>query len=71
MLLRTYFDRLELDGVGVKIAKKIQEILDTGKLNKLDKMLAKPEIQAINLYCRISGVGQAAAKYARILLFHL
>lgn len=36
-------DRLHLkymqDGVGEKIAKKIDEILATGKLNKLEKVL--------------------------------
>jgi hypothetical protein len=29
---------------------------------QLDKMLAKPEIQALNLLCRVSGVGPSAAK---------
>ena len=33
----------KLDGVGEKIAKKVQEILDTGKLRKLDKYLADPK----------------------------
>lgn len=53
----------ELDGIGVKIAKKIQEILDTGKLNKLEKLLANPDIVAVNLLCRVSGVGPQAAQY--------
>lgn len=51
-----------MNGIGVKIAKKIQEILDTGTLAKLDKMLANPDIQAINLLCRVSGVGPKAAE---------
>jgi DNA polymerase beta len=54
----------QLDGVGEKIAKKIQEILDTGKLRKLEKYQADPKLVALNTLCSISGVGpKMAAKW--------
>jgi len=56
----------ELHGIGLKIGKKIQEILDTGKLAKLDKLLSDPNIVALTLLCRVSGVGpQAAMKWVK------
>eukprot|EP01126_Amoeba_proteus_P038426 TRINITY_DN4003_c0_g1_i18.p1 TRINITY_DN4003_c0_g1~~TRINITY_DN4003_c0_g1_i18.p1 ORF type:complete len:276 (+),score=60.55 TRINITY_DN4003_c0_g1_i18:116-829(+) len=51
----------KLNGIGVKIGKKIEEILSTGRLNKLDKLLDDPKIRAVNLLCRVSGVGPIAA----------
>jgi len=54
----------KLDGVGEKIAKKVQEILDTGKLRKLDKYLADPKIVALNTLSKVHGVGpKIAAKW--------
>jgi len=50
-----------MDGVGKKIGIKIQEILDTGKLKKLEQYREDEKIQALNLLCRVTGVGPAAA----------
>jgi DNA polymerase beta len=52
----------KLDGVGEKIAKKVQEILDTGKLKKLNKYLEDPQIVALNTLCKVHGVGPKAAQ---------
>ena len=52
----------KLDGIGAKIAKKIDEILSTGKLCKLEKYLADPKVQAINRVAMITGVGSESAK---------
>eukprot|EP01119_Soliformovum_irregulare_P023660 TRINITY_DN8310_c0_g1_i1.p1 TRINITY_DN8310_c0_g1~~TRINITY_DN8310_c0_g1_i1.p1 ORF type:complete len:485 (+),score=219.60 TRINITY_DN8310_c0_g1_i1:116-1570(+) len=53
---------MKLDGVGKKIAKKIDEILETGKLAKLEKLNADPKRVAVNELCKISGIGPAMAK---------
>lgn len=65
----------KLHGIGEKIGLKITEILETGKLKKLDQLLADPQIIALNTLCRITGVGPQAAMYvssssheARILI---
>uniref|UniRef100_A0A8C4QZ14 DNA polymerase n=1 Tax=Eptatretus burgeri TaxID=7764 RepID=A0A8C4QZ14_EPTBU len=52
----------KLDGVGDKIAKKIDEFLTTGKLRKLEKIREDDSSSAINLLTRVSGVGPAAAR---------
>ncbi|XP_022081994.1 DNA polymerase beta-like isoform X2 [Acanthaster planci] len=52
----------KLDGVGEKIAKKIDEILATGKLEKLEKIRADDTNVAINLMTRVTGIGPAAAR---------
>ncbi|XP_038061153.1 DNA polymerase beta-like [Patiria miniata] len=52
----------KLDGVGEKIAKKIDEILATGKLQKLEKIRADDTSVAINLMTRVTGIGPAAAR---------
>ena len=51
----------ELNGVGKKIAAKIDEILSTGHLVKLDKLRADDTIQAINELCQIHGIGPKKA----------
>lgn len=51
----------KIDGIGVKISAKIDEILKTGSLNKLTKLQSDEELAAIRLFQRISGVGPSAA----------
>ena len=51
-----------MPGVGDKIAKKIDEILETGKLRKLENIRADDKSTAINLLTRVSGIGPAKAK---------
>jgi len=53
---------LQLDGVGYKISRKIQEILDTGKLKELDDEKVNPRTIAINDLCRVYGIGPAKAR---------
>ncbi|KAJ3074724.1 hypothetical protein HK102_005733, partial [Quaeritorhiza haematococci] len=64
-----YHKRLEsgaeakkLEGVGDKIAKKVDEILKTGKLQRLERDKADETLQAINLISKVSGIGPVAAK---------
>ncbi|XP_005100296.1 DNA polymerase beta [Aplysia californica] len=52
----------KLEGVGEKIAKKIDEFLKTGKLEKLVKIRADDTNVAINELTKVTGVGPAAAK---------
>lgn len=52
----------KLKGVGEKIAKKIDELLETGKLAKLEKIRNDESSNAINFLTRVTGIGPAAAK---------
>ncbi|KAG1672953.1 DNA polymerase beta [Nymphon striatum] len=52
----------KLNGIGDKIAKKIDEFLQTGKLQKLEKIRASDTSQAIQLLNRVTGIGPAAAR---------
>jgi len=49
-------------GVGEKISKKIDEIISTGKLPKLENIRQDDSSVAINLLTRVSGIGPAKAK---------
>ncbi|XP_055950643.1 DNA polymerase beta-like [Argiope bruennichi] len=51
-----------LKGVGKKIADKIDEFIDTGKLEKLEKIRKDDTSQAINLLTKVIGIGPAAAQ---------
>ncbi|XP_076162816.1 DNA polymerase beta [Ptiloglossa arizonensis] len=52
----------KLPGIGDKIAKKIDEFLSTGKLQKLEDINKDENNVAINLLTRVSGIGPAKAK---------
>ncbi|XP_058493182.1 DNA polymerase beta [Solea solea] len=52
----------KLDGVGAKIAEKIDEFLQTGKLRKLEKIRTDDTSTSINLLTRVTGIGPAAAR---------
>lgn len=52
----------KLDGVGAKIAEKIDEFLSTGKLRKLEKIRQDDTSSSINFLTRVSGIGPAAAR---------
>lgn len=52
----------KLDGVGAKIAEKIDEFLATGKLKKLEKIRKDDTSVAISLLTRVTGIGPAAAR---------
>ncbi|KAK9874221.1 hypothetical protein WA026_002574 [Henosepilachna vigintioctopunctata] len=55
-------EALKLKGIGAKIAKKIDEISQTGKLEKLENIHKDDRSQAINLLASVSGVGPAKAQ---------
>ncbi|CAI9723488.1 DNA polymerase beta-like [Octopus vulgaris] len=50
-----------LNGIGDKIAKKIDEFIRTGQLEKLNKIRADDTSMAINELTKVSGIGPAAA----------
>ncbi|PWA19653.1 hypothetical protein CCH79_00007018, partial [Gambusia affinis] len=50
------------DGVGAKIAEKIDEFLQTGKLRKLEKIRNDDTSSSINFLTRVTGIGPAAAR---------
>ncbi|KYR02415.1 DNA polymerase beta [Tieghemostelium lacteum] len=52
----------KLEGVGAKIAKKIQEILDTGKLKKLQTQKEDKYLTSLNDLTRVHGIGPQLAK---------
>lgn len=52
----------KLDGIGAKIAEKIDEFIRTGKLRKLEKIRADDSNTAINLFTRVAGIGPAKAR---------
>lgn len=47
----------QVDGIGEKIAKKIDEILKTGKLKKLEKFQKNTRLQIVSKLCTITGIG--------------
>ncbi|XP_053612299.1 DNA polymerase beta-like [Plodia interpunctella] len=51
----------KLNGIGDKIAKKIDEFLQTGKLRKLETIHQDEQAKAINLLTRVSGIGPVKA----------
>lgn len=51
----------KLDGVGIKIADKIDEYLTTGKLEKLEKIRADETHVAMSFLTKVTGIGPAAA----------
>jgi len=52
----------KIPGVGEKIAKKLDEIIATGGLAKLEKIRADDSSVAINLLTRVAGIGPAKAR---------
>lgn len=55
-------DAQKLEGVGAKIGKKIDEFMETGKLQKLEKIRANSTNTAINELVKVTGIGPAAAQ---------
>ncbi|XP_044861238.1 DNA polymerase beta isoform X1 [Mauremys mutica] len=52
----------KLEGVGAKIAEKIDEFLSTGKLRKLEKIRQDDTSSSINFLTRVTGIGPSAAR---------
>ncbi|XP_075211388.1 DNA polymerase beta-like isoform X2 [Lycorma delicatula] len=52
----------KLDGIGDKIAKKIDEFIETGTLQKLEKIKKDDTSESINLLTRVTGIGPAKAR---------
>ncbi|KAJ8414130.1 hypothetical protein AAFF_G00067280 [Aldrovandia affinis] len=60
--IRSGTEAKKLDGVGAKIAEKIDEFLTTGKLRKLEKIRNDDTSSSINFLNRVTGIGPAAAR---------
>ena len=52
----------KLSGVGDKIAQIIDEMIQTGKLEKLDTIRSDETYMALNLLQRVSGIGPVTAQ---------
>ncbi|KAJ3031203.1 hypothetical protein HDV00_008486 [Rhizophlyctis rosea] len=52
---------LKLPGVGAKIAAKIDELLQTGKLERIERDSLDPKLSAIKLFERVLGIGHQNA----------
>ncbi|KNC56060.1 DNA polymerase beta [Thecamonas trahens ATCC 50062] len=55
-------DAKSLDGVGTKIAAKIDEILATGKLGSLERAKADKQLVALSEVCKVDGIGPVLAR---------
>lgn len=55
-------EAMAIEGVGKAIAKKIDEILTTGKLRKLEAIRTDSTAQQISELIRVSGIGPAKAR---------
>uniref|UniRef100_G1MV41 DNA polymerase n=1 Tax=Meleagris gallopavo TaxID=9103 RepID=G1MV41_MELGA len=55
--IRNGAEAKKLDGVGAKIAEKIDEFLSTGKLRKLEKIRQDDTSASINFLTRVTGIG--------------
>ena len=51
-------DAKNLPGIGKKIADMIEEMINTGKIKKLENIRADDSTSAINLLTRVSGIGK-------------
>ena len=60
--ITTYEDVKNIKGIGEKISKKIQEILETGQLQSAVKAMERYPIAALDQLQNIYGVGPAKAK---------
>ena len=52
----------KLSGVGEKIAQKLDEMIETGKLAKLETILSDENYVGVNLLQRVAGIGPVTAK---------
>uniref|UniRef100_A0A069DYM9 DNA polymerase n=1 Tax=Panstrongylus megistus TaxID=65343 RepID=A0A069DYM9_9HEMI len=52
----------KLNGIGAKIAAKIDEFIHTGKLRKIEEIRKDDTSQAVNLLTKVSGIGPAKAQ---------
>jgi len=60
--IRSGEEAQKLNGVGKKIAQKIDEFLQSGKMQKLEKIRASDSNVAIQELTKVTGIGPAAAK---------
>eukprot|EP00457_Paulinella_chromatophora_P002813 gb/GEZN01002818.1/.p1 GENE.gb/GEZN01002818.1/~~gb/GEZN01002818.1/.p1 ORF type:complete len:763 (-),score=186.35 gb/GEZN01002818.1/:67-2139(-) len=60
--IRSGREASKLEGVGKKLAAKIQEILDTGKLDAYEKKKEDPKLMAAVLFGKIPGIGPVKAQ---------
>lgn len=58
----TFDDLKDVKGIGKKIEDKIKELLETGKLEKLENYDQDKSIEIINNFIRVHGIGPAKAK---------
>ncbi|XP_047001726.1 DNA polymerase lambda-like isoform X1 [Schistocerca americana] len=60
--INTYEEAISLPGIGKKMAEKIMEIIETGKLQKVDEVCNSEKSKIISLFTQIWGVGPAIAQ---------
>ncbi|XP_034235313.1 DNA polymerase lambda-like [Thrips palmi] len=61
-VLSSYEDAVSLPGVGDKIASKVWEILETGRLRKVSEVCEDSKTKVLQLFTNIWGVGPSTAE---------
>lgn len=59
--ISTYDQAIVFDGIGTRLAAKIEEIVLTGRLRRLENARAEPMVKALQMFLNIYGVGLAQA----------
>ncbi|KAI1300348.1 hypothetical protein F5Y03DRAFT_233644 [Xylaria venustula] len=60
--IRTAKEAAALNNIGISLAKHIEEIVSTGRFEKLDEIRREPSREALKVFSNIYGVGVATAK---------
>ncbi|KAI1147146.1 hypothetical protein F4825DRAFT_438420 [Nemania diffusa] len=60
--IRTAQEAAALSNIGSSLAEHIEEIVTTGRFEKLDRIRNEPSREALRLFCNIYGVGVSTAK---------